>query len=146
MDQNAGIELPPAVHDGPFSYGSKGFYVTAAPDVERLATGRLTELLKPETVLDTLIREKIKKEARRLITMPWIIAHLEFYEIAYEPKHNLTTKQGTLNHAVRRGMVRIGLTCQLIYLVSLHDDSVMNYPARSLRKPSSWQRDTTERL
>ena len=142
MDQTAGKELPPAVHDGPFSYGSKGFVVTPAPDVERLATGRLTELLRPETVLDTWIREKTKKEARHLMTTPWVIAHLEFYEIAYEPKHTFVPKKHTLKVAVERGMVRTSLVYRPICWPLIHHDSVMSYLARSLRKPSAWRRDT----
>lgn len=145
MDHTADKELPPAVHDGPFSYGSKGFVVTAAPDVERLATGRLTELLKPETVLDTWIREKTKGEARRLITRPWLIAHLEFYEIAYEPK-TFVSKKHTLKLAVEKGMVRTSCFYRVIYRHLINHDSVMNFPARSLRKLSVWQRDTTKVL
>ena len=133
MDQTAGIELPPAVHDGPFSFGSKGFVVTAAPDVERLATGRLTELLKPETVLDTWIRDKTKKEARRLITMPWIVAHLELYDIAYEPQHTLAAKRFTLTSAVEKGKVRMSSFYRALNQHLIYHDSVTNYPARPLR-------------
>lgn len=100
------MELPPAIHYSVIAYSSRGFSVSAAPYVKRLAGQQLKELLDPTSIDDIAERKRVEKHARRCVTGPWVSAHMAFYEIQAKGETKWRKKLELLKDAAKAGQVR----------------------------------------
>ena len=97
MDHVDGRELPPAVHEGPFSYSRRGFYFSAEPYVQRHAGQDLKEILN----------KPVETKRQRSTIRPLISAHLAFYGVQSNHDQRWRANLELLKNAAEAGQVRL---------------------------------------
>lgn len=102
------IPLAP-MKSGGFSYGSKGL---ATQGIALESSARIHELLFPEELVGTHMQKRAREDAKKIVTIPWIIAQLKFYDIEFESKAKKLEIKELLMNSVKGGLVG---TRSLIY-------------------------------
>lgn len=90
------------VTSGGFSYGSTGF---ATQGFALESSARIHELLFPEELDGTQMQKRAREDAKRTITVPWIRAQLNFYEIEFKSTAKRPEIKELLMNSVKSGLV-----------------------------------------
>lgn len=90
------------VSNGPFSFDSDGFNVDGIP---RVKGPSLYEMLFPHEISGVRAQKRARDRAEDTITFPWLLAHLTFYDIEFDPKDTVAELTELLADNVKHGKV-----------------------------------------
>lgn len=93
--------LAPVNSDG-FSYGSKGF---ATRGVTRESSARIHALLFPEQLDGLQLQKRAREDAKKVVTIPWIMAQLKFYGIEFKSTAKKQEIKELLMTSIKSGLV-----------------------------------------
>lgn len=93
--------LAPVKSDG-FSYGSKGF---ATQGVTRESSARIHALLFPEQLDGSQLQNRAREDAKKVVTIPWIMAQLKFYGIEFKSTAKKQEIKELLMTSIKSGLV-----------------------------------------
>ena len=88
--------------DGPFSFDDDGFNIDG---ITRVGGPSLSEMLFPEKISGIRAQKRARDRAETTITFPWLVAHLTFYDITFEPEDTVAELTELLADNVKNGRV-----------------------------------------
>lgn len=100
-----------SVSNGPFSFDRDGFNIDG---ILRVGWPSLYEMLFPDEISGNRAQKRARDRAEATITFPWLIAHMTFYEIEFEPEDTVAELTELLADNVKRGKVS-SLSVQCMY-------------------------------
>ena len=103
---------PKSLSNGPFSFDSDGFNVGG---ITRIGAPSLYEMLFPDEISGKRAQKRVRDRAETTITFPWLVAHLTFYDITFEPEDTVAELTELLADNVKHGRVS-NISPQYLYL------------------------------
>ena len=88
--------------NGLFSFDRDGFNVDG---IYRIGGQSLREMLFPEECSGKRARKRARDRAEDTITIPWLVAHLTFYDIDFQHKLTVAELRQLLADNVKQGKV-----------------------------------------
>lgn len=88
--------------DGPFSFDSDGFNIDG---ILRVGGPSLFEMLFPDEISGKRAQKRARDRAETTISFPWLVAHLTFYDIEYDPEDTVAELTELLADNVKHGRV-----------------------------------------
>lgn len=86
----------------PFSYDSDGFNIDGIP---RIGAPSLYEMLFPDELSGKRAQKRARDRAETTVTFPWLVAHLTFYGIEFDPEDTVAELTELLADNVKHGRV-----------------------------------------
>lgn len=102
-----------AVSNGPFSYDKDGFNIDG---ILRVGWPSLYEMLFPHEISGVRAQKRARDRAEATITFPWLVAHMTFYEIDFEPEDTVAELTELLAENVKQGTVSCPLAQCMVHL------------------------------
>ena len=91
-----------SVSNGPFSFDGDGFNIDG---ILRIGWPSLYEMLFPDEISGKRAQKRARDRAEVTITFPWLVAHLTFYDIDFEPDDTVAELTSLLADNVKQGKV-----------------------------------------
>lgn len=99
---SSNLILTKSVSYGPFSFDKDGFNIDG---ILRVGWPSLYEMLFPHEISGIRAQKRARDRAEATITFPWLVAHMTFYEIEFEPEDTVAELTELLADNVKRGTV-----------------------------------------